>query len=136
MSEESRNLAILLTSGTLDKIVSACYLAASGVAMGRRVNFFLSWEPLLRLSEGSLGEAPLPATSMLEPTALRAAMQGQPGPDQLLADLRATGLKIFACTATMRMLGLSEKELEGKVDDFSGATAFLALAEDSQVVSF
>jgi peroxiredoxin family protein len=134
--EGSRALAILLTSGTLDKIVSACYLAASGVAMGRSVKLFLSWESLLRLSEGSLGEAPLPETSILEPTAVRAAMSGQPGPDQLLSDLRVAGLKIYACTATMNMLGLSEKELASKVDDFSGATAFLALAEDSQVVSF
>lgn len=104
--------------------------------MGRSVKLFLSWESLLRLSEGSLGEAPLPETSILEPTAVRAAMSGQPGPDQLLSDLRVAGLKIYACTATMNMLGLSEKELASKVDDFSGATAFLALAEDSQVVSF
>ncbi len=133
---ESPALAILLTSGTLDKIVSACYLAASGIAMGRRVDFFLSWEPLLRLNEGSLGEAPLPETTMLEDAAVRAAMDGQPGPDQLLADLRASGLKIYACTATMQMLGLSERDLEDKVDDFSGATAFLAMAGGSQVVNF
>lgn len=136
MTDESRPLAILLTSGTLDKIISAAYLAASGMAMGRRVLLFISWEPLLRLSEGSLNDAPLPSTSMLEATAVRSAMRGQPDPDRLLAELRASGMKIYACTATMKMLGLSERDLEGKVDDFSGATAFLALAENSQVVSF
>jgi len=136
MDERPGKLAILLTSGTLDKIVSACYLAAGAVAMGRPVLLFLSWEPLLLLSEGRLGEAPLPAGSMLDEATLRKRMGGQPAPDRLLADLRGSGLKIYACTATMKMLGLREEDLDGKVDDFSGATAFLAMSEDGPVVSF
>lgn len=136
MDGGARRLAILLTGGTLDRIVSACNVAASGVAMGREVLLFLAWEPLLRLSEGTLGEAPLPAGSILEESAVRSAMKAQPGPDKLLAELRRSGLRLYACTATMQMLGLSDKDLEGKVNEFSGATGFLSLAEDGQVVNF
>jgi len=136
MGDQSSGLAILLTGGTLDKITSAAYLAASAVAMGRRVSLFFSWEPLLRLSRGTLGEAPIPSGSSLDESSIRAAMAGQPGPDALLADLREAGMKIYACTATMKMLCLDEKDLADRVDEFSGATAFLAMAEDCQILSF
>ncbi len=55
------SLNILLMSGGRDRALAAVNLAASGLALGREVRLFLTWESLQRLAEGTLDAAPLPA---------------------------------------------------------------------------
>ncbi len=133
--EENRKVCILLVSGGLDRVVAAVNLAASAHALGKEVRLFLSWEPLLRLARGTLDDAPLPSGLADLADGVRAALAGQPGASELLAQLRQDGVKLFACSNTLHVLGIAEEELKGKVDGFSGATAFLAGCEGAQIIT-
>ncbi|MDP6419210.1 MAG: DsrE/DsrF/DrsH-like family protein [Candidatus Krumholzibacteria bacterium] len=136
MEAREKGLAVLLTSGTFDKILSAINLSASAVALGRSVDLFLAWEALLRFAENTLQEAPLPSSSSLQESALKEALAEQGTLDEMLAGLRSSGLQVYACSATLAMLKLDEEVLKDRVDGISGATAFLARAETRQVINF
>jgi len=131
----SKTLSILLLSGGRDRLVAAVNLAASASALGRGVNLFLSWEPLLLYAQDRMDDAPLPATLGDTVDRAREILAKQPPLAQMLADLRQAGLKIYACSNTLQVLGIGEAELEGKIDAVSGATAFLAMSEDAQLIS-
>lgn len=136
METQEKGLAVLLTSGSFDKILSAINLSASAVALGRPVDLFLAWDALLRFAENTLQEAPLPSSSILQESALKEVLASQGSLDEMLAGLRNSGLQVYACSATLSILGLGEEVLKDRVDGISGATAFLARAETRQVINF
>jgi peroxiredoxin family protein len=129
---DGNGLALLLLSGGRDKLVAALNVAAGALAMGREVSLFLSWEPLLRLAEGTLDDAPLPPAL----AAAARTLAGQPPLGDMLATLRGQGLAVYACTNTLGALGIDQADLEQKVDEFAGVATFLELAAGGQVLGF
>jgi peroxiredoxin family protein len=134
-SPDKKPLCILLLSGYLDRLVAAVNLAASAQALGRDVNLFMTWDPLLRLARNTMDEAPLSASLGEAVEIAKNVLAKHASVSELFSELRATGLKIYACSNTMQVLGISEEDLEGKVDGISGATAFLAMSEHAQIIS-
>ncbi len=112
-------------------MLTAVNLAASALALGKAVRMFFTWEALRRLAAGTLDEAPLPAGC----EAAAEALEGQPALGPALQQLREGGLQLFACSNTVEMLGLDHEVLETMTDGISGATAFLAMAADGQIVT-
>jgi peroxiredoxin family protein len=131
----SKALSILLLSGGRERLVAAVNLAASARALGREVHLFLSWEPLLRLARDTMDEAPLPNSLGEAAGRAKAILDEQPPIAGMLTELRKGGMKLYACSNTLQLLGIDEAELEGKVDAVSGATAFLAMSEHAQLVN-
>jgi peroxiredoxin family protein len=43
-------------------------------------------------------------------------------------------MKLYACSNTLQVLGISQDELTGKVDGVSGAAALLSMAENAQIL--
>ncbi len=128
---ESTSLNILILSDGRERLLTAVNLAASALALGKAVRMFFTWEALRRLAAGSLDEAPLPAGCEAAAEALKA----QPALEPTLQQLREGGLQLFACSNTVEMLGLDQAALEKVSDGISGATAFLAMAADGQIVT-
>ena len=128
---DSSSLNILLLNGGREHVLSAVNLGASALALGKTVRLFVTWEPLRRLAEGTLDEAPLPAGC----EAAAEALKGQPALGETLQSLREGGLQLFACSNTVEMLGLDHAAVEAATDGISGATAFLAMAEGGTIVT-
>jgi peroxiredoxin family protein len=126
------SLNLLVISGQRDRLVTAVNLAGSALALGRSVNMFLTWEAMARFAAGTLDQAPLP-TSVAEAAA--EALAHQPPLGDTLQSLRESGLKLYACSNTIQMVGLDTVALEERVDAISGAAAFLAMAAGGQIVS-
>ncbi len=127
----TNSLNILLIGGGRERMLTAVNLAASALALGKRARIFVTWEALRRLAEGSLDRAPLP-----EGCETAAAMLAkQPSLGESLQSLREGGLELYACSNTVVMLGLDSAILEAISDGISGATAFLAMAADGQIVT-
>ena len=128
---ENGSLNILLLNGGREHLLTAVNLAASAQALGGTVRVFVTWEPLRRLAEGTLDEAPLPAGC----ESAAGKLAGQPAAGDMLQQLREGGLQLFACSNTVEMLGLDHAAVETLTDGISGATAFLAMAEGGRIVT-
>jgi len=126
------SLSILLISGSRDRALAALNLAAAALALGRPASLFLTWEAMGRFAAGTLDAAPLPAGV---PAAAAAALAGQPPIAESLQGLRRQGLKLYACSATIQMMGLDAQALAERVDGIAGAASFLAEAAAGQLLS-
>ncbi len=133
----SNKLTLLLIDGGRDRLVAGVNLAASGLALGKEVQLFLSWGALKAFADGGLDSAPLPASLGADALALaEKELAGQARLADALSELREQGVKIYACSNTLHMLGISEESITERVDGISGAPGFLAMAEGGQVISF
>jgi peroxiredoxin family protein len=131
-SQPAASFSVYLLSSSRERILSAVNLAATALALGRKVQLFLAWDALAAYCNGGLGSAAWPAS--LAAQAQEPA--GQPDLDALLQELRAGGLKLYACSSSLHSLQLDEHALAGRVDGISGTTGLLAMAGDGPILSF
>ena len=133
----SNKLTLLLVDGGRDRLTAAVNLAASGLALGKKVQLFLSWGALRAFASGEMDSAPLPACLGPELIArAEAELAGHTRLTDALRELREQGVKIYACSNTLHMLGIAESAIDPLVDGISGAPGFLAMSEGGQVISF
>ena len=124
VSSESATLAIFLHSGAYDRVHQGLSIAASGAALGRRVDVYFFWWALERLLTDRLDEPDFPDR---EDVALRFESRGLPTLRTLLGHLRASGqVTLAACTGSLAALGRTAADAEGRVDTLLGWTAILA----------
>lgn len=136
MSE--RTLALVLFSGTDDKLQAAAVLAAGAAALGRPVHIFLQYwavdafrKDRIEADHGLSPEAGAAGRAAVD--ALRAA--GQASWAETLRQAKDLGgVEIAACSLTMDLLHLAETDLDPLVDGVEGVTAFHIAAEDAQVL--
>lgn len=115
------SLNILLISGERERALVALNLAGAARALGRPASLFLTGEAMARFAAGTQDAGALPP--------------GQPAIAESLAALRAQGLRLYACSATVQMLGLDAAALAPRVDGIAGAASFLAEAATGQLLS-
>ena len=98
-------------------------IAASGVALGRRVDLYFFWWALERLLTDRLDEPDFPER---EDIAVRFEARGLPTLRSLVGHLRdSEQVTLVACTGSLAALGLSPADAEGKVDTLLGWTSIL-----------
>ena len=99
-------------------------IAASGAALGRRVEVYFFWWALERLLTGRLDEPDFPER---EDIASRFEARGLPTLRALLGHLRASEqVTLIGCSGSLAAIGLNPADAEGKVDTLLGWTAILA----------
>jgi peroxiredoxin family protein len=151
-----RRLAIVASKGTLDGAYPPLILAATAVSLGWEVGIFFTFYGLdiihrkrhRRLKVPSLGNpaAPVPVPNLLGAlpgmtAAATAMMKGRmkrsrmPTVPEFLAIAREGGVRLFACSTTMGVMGVEAKDLVDGAD-IAGATAFLDFAVDADVSLF
>ena len=134
----SDTISFVLFSGTDDKLQAAAVMTAGAAALGKRVNIFLQYWALdafradrIDRDHGLAPEAGEAGRAAVD--ALRAA--GQAHWKETLAQAKELGdVDIQACSLSMDILGIEEKDLDPIVDGVEGVTAFYLSAEDGEIV--
>lgn len=151
-----RRLALVASKGTLDAAYSPLILAATAVSLGWEVGIFFTFYGLdiihrkkhRQLKVPSLGNPamPLPVPNLLGVLPGMTAVatwvmkrwmkrSGLPDVGQFLEIAREGGVRLFACSTTMGVMGIEAKDLVEGVD-IAGAAAFLDFAADADVSLF
>jgi len=135
---EDQPLAVVLFSGTDDKLNAAAVMTAGAAALGRPVHVFLQYWALdafrsdrIRNEHGLAPEAGAEGKAAVD--ALRAA--GQAPWYETLAQAKELGsVDVQACSLSMDVLGIEQKDLDPLVDGVEGVTAFYLNAGDGQII--
>ena len=135
---DDKPLAIVLFSGTDDKLNAAAVMASGAAALGRPVHIFLQYWGLdafrsdrIKNDHGLAAEAGVEGKAAVD--ALRAEGQA-PWYETLAMAKELGGLEIQACSLSMDLLHLEEKDLDPLVDGTEGVTAFYLNAGDGQML--
>jgi peroxiredoxin family protein len=135
---DEKPLAIVLFSGTDDKLNAAAVMASGAAALGRRVHIFLQYWALDAFRadriEDDHGLAPeAGAAGKAAVDALRAEGQA-PWYETLAMAKELGGVEIMACSLSMDVLKITEDDLHELVDGTEGVTAFYLAADDAQLL--
>jgi len=133
---EKKKLAIIVHSGTLDKLYCAFILGSTATSMGMETHLYFTFWGLNMLVKGALEKAGLPADykHMEEPMKKKLAEMKYPTPYELLKRMKASGLlKIYACSPTMEMFGVKKEDFIPEVDEIAGASTFLGVAASDAI---
>lgn len=133
---EKKKLAMIVHSGTLDKLYCAFILGSTATTMGWEAHLYFTFWGLQALVKGAMEKAGLPSDykQMEKTMAERLKKMKYPTPYELLKRMKTSGLlTIYACTPTMEMFGIKREQLIPEVDQMAGATTFLNVAADADV---
>ena len=136
---ETKKMAIIVHSGTMDKLYPVFMLASAGTAMDVETHLFFTFWGLNALKKGGLEGAKLPGvmrlgTGMMKDRVKKASVPTLP---QLLKMCKEYGnVKLYACSTTMELMKVSKEELIPEVDDIVGAAVFLDIALDADIHLF
>jgi len=136
---ETKKLALIVQSGTLDRLLSAFILGSTAVTLDFEVHLYFTFWGLMMLKKGEMEKAGLPATykDMEEQLKNKLRAMNYPTPYEMLMRMKASGrLKIYACTPTMEMFGITREDLIPEVDTLAGAATFLDVAADADITLF
>jgi peroxiredoxin family protein len=134
-----KKLAIIVESGTLDRLYCAFILSSTAVSMDMEAHLYFTFFGLNMLRKGELEKAGLSATykHMEEDLKKKLKEMKYPTPYEMLKRLKASGLmKIYACSPTMEMFGIKREHLIPEVDEIAGAATFLEIASKADVTLF
>jgi len=131
-------LNLVLFSGTDDKLQAAAVLTAGAAALGKPVHLFLQYWALDAFRHDRIdrdhGLAPEAGTEGRERVDhLRAAGQ-TPWAETMRQAKDLGGVDIQACSLSMDLLGIEQRDLDPLVDGVEGVTAFYDTAGDGQVL--
>jgi peroxiredoxin family protein len=131
-------LALVLFSGTDDKLQAASVLTAGAAALGRPVHLFLQYWALASFRADRIaadhGLAPEAGREGREATDALAAAGQAPWYETLRQAKTIGDVQIQACSLSMDLLHLTPADLDALVDGVEGVAAFWMEAGDGQVV--
>ena len=136
---ESKKLAIIVHSNTLDKLYPILFLASTGGAMDMEVNLFFTFWGMNAIKKGGLDSAALPGLMRIGTGMMKRKIKNTKVPtlSKLLEMSRMTEkVKLYACSTTMELMDISKDELIPEVDGIVGAASFLSIAQDADVQLF
>jgi peroxiredoxin family protein len=151
-----RRLAMVASKGSLDNAYPPLILAATAASLGWEVGIFFTFYGLdvihkrkhKKLKVAPLGNPAMPvaipnlvgalpgmtaaATSMMKGWMKKASLPTVP---EFLDIARESGVRLFACSTTMGVMGVHARDLVAGAD-IAGAAAFLDFAADADVSLF
>ena len=133
---EKKKMVIVVHSGTVDKLLCAFTLASTAASMDIETNLYFTFWGLNMLKKGAMDQAGLPATYKQYEETLKTKLKEMkyPTPYEMLKRMKATGnVKVYACSPTMEMFGVTKETLIPEVDKIAGAAAFLDIAADADI---
>ena len=151
-----RRLALVASQGTLDRAYPPLILAATAASLGWEVGIFFTFYGLdilhkkrhkkLKVAALANPAMPVPVPSLVGMlpgmTAAATAMMKRwmkrsklPDVPQFLDLARESGVRLFACSTTMGVMGIKASDLIAEAA-VAGATAFLDFAADADVSLF
>ena len=130
---------IFAHSGDYDRLYQVATLAASAAANGDDVRVILFFEALRRFAEDDLDDAAMPPSYGDAGPRWEAGMrEGRArSAGEIIDTARQTGkLRLYACAAQAKFLGLSAEDLEGVVDEVISLPNFLGQTRGAETKLF
>jgi len=136
MEGDRKGLAIILHSGSYDRIYHGLSIASIASALGREVKLFFTYWALeyLRREKSptlSLDREGENHKDVLEKGLEKGHMKQI---SELLARAKRVGTRCYACVNSMALLNITRDELVDEVDESTGLATFLQEAEDAQIL--
>jgi peroxiredoxin family protein len=136
----ANGMAIVLFSGTVDKIMAASVMASGAVSMEMDVDIFATFYGLNALRKESVKTNMRFSKDFEEMSGpLMQAMQVKHMPswyETLVKAKQAGNVKVHACTMTADLMGLKKEDFDPIVDDMCGVATYVAIASDSRITLF
>ena len=139
LSTPKKKIALVVESGTLDKLYCAFILSSTAIAMDWEAHLYFTFFGLRMLQRGEMEKAGLDSLykSLEEPLGKRLKEMKYPTPYEMLKQTKASGrLFIYACTPSMGMFNIKKEDLIPEVDKLVGAAQFLEIAADADITLF
>jgi peroxiredoxin family protein len=152
---KAKKLLIIASKGTLDMAYPPLILAQVGAAMGLEVGiFFTFWglniirkDTVDKLKISPVGNPALGMPNILGMlpgmTALATSMMKKKiktikmaSVKEMIKECKDLGVKFYACSNTVELMGLKRDQLLDEVDNVVGATTFLEMASEDAIVLF
>ena len=137
--KDKKKFVIFAHSGTYDKLYQIITLAITAASMGRETYVFLFFWALKRFVNDEFDVARLSAEFGEEGGRLSKRMQeiNPVSLKEILNEVRGTGnLKVYACTAAVKLMELEEAKVKSRVDDILGLTTLLEIADGAETQLF
>jgi peroxiredoxin family protein len=138
--DRTDRMAIILFSGTVDKLMAASILATGGIAMGLEVELFLTnWGLQAFRKDAYQTNQKISAEFAEFAPAMMTAMREKQVPswmDTLTQAKELGDLRIFACSMTMELFDMCKDDLEDIVDEVTGVAGFIGDAQDAKITLF
>jgi len=133
-------MALIVFSGTVDKLTAAATIASGGVAMGMDVELFFTYWGLNALRKDMMKTNTRFSKDFEEMGPMMAqVMKARKVPAwyELLAKAKEAGnLKIHACSQTYDLMGMKKEDLSEMVDDVLGVAMFIEAASEAKISLF
>ena len=129
----AQQVAIILHSGSYDRVTNALSLASVCMAMGMEAYILLTYEGIRRfVKDGS--EDPGGTDEELMAMIQKGIEGGNIRSIQdKLIGAKELGLKIFACTNAMSVMGITLEDMVEEVDDIMGLATFIQFARNAAI---
>jgi peroxiredoxin family protein len=158
---EQENMTLIMFSGDLDKALATFNLANTAASMGMKVDIFFTFWGLSVIEKGRHfdrgkkspmqymmglmnggGATSRKLSKMNMAGAGTRTMKGlmkrfkMPSLVESIELAKEQGVRFVACTTSMAIMGLEEKDFIDAVDEFAGAATYLSLATAAKVNLF
>lgn len=133
--ETKSKLAIVLFSGTVDKLMPVGILASAAATLGMQVDIFATFWGLNAFRKDQVNantKFSKDYEEMAGPMMQAMKAKHMPSWYEALKQAKEMGnVKVHACTNTYGLLDMKEEDLDPIVDDMIGAVSFLELAREA-----
>ena len=139
-SDPPPKMALLLASGTAERLLTASTLVSGAAALGYEVTIFASYWGLDAFrASGSEAHPPVEAGHGAAAERLEKTLRDRKVPTwrQVLRTAKSLGnVKVFACSQSMEVLGLRRTDLDPLVDEVLGITSFVDRTRGAEATYF
>lgn len=136
----ANRLAIVLFSGTIDKLMSASIMATGAAAMGMDVEIFLTNWGALAFRKGDHTTNKRVSADYADFQSLLLEQMAAKNVTSWMENLEGAkeigNVHIAACSHTMTLFDLQLEDLESIVDEVTGVAAFIERARDSAMTLY
>ncbi|HWG85266.1 MAG TPA: DsrE/DsrF/DrsH-like family protein [Deinococcales bacterium] len=134
----SNKLAIIVESGTFDKLMAASILTAGAAAMGREVTVFLTFGGLMAFRRGAETQPPVMPNEFQGMEAMVGQIMQAKQVPHWMENFRAAkevgSVSVLACSATLEMFDLKLEHLDPMVEAVVGVAHFIKVSEGAQTL--
>lgn len=124
---------ICQTSGELEKLQAMASLSGGAAAMDMEVHIFLAMDALVAFKKDVVEKRAWKTSGEVGEALLKSSM---PTFIDYLKEAKGTGkVKLYACEATMTLLGLTKDDLSDVIDEVIGLIGFFDIAAGGQLIT-
>ncbi|HIH75879.1 MAG TPA: pyridine nucleotide-disulfide oxidoreductase [Methanomassiliicoccales archaeon] len=132
---ETKKFAMVVSEGSFDKAMMSMMMGNTAASMGIETHIFYTFFGLNLLKKGTKPKLPGMMRFFTGSMIKKMKGVGMEGYQEQMAMAKELGVKIYACSTSMEMMGIKKEDL---VDGITvlGAAAFLDIGADSDMQLF